>query len=620
MNFSRFCLSAFLIFSAFTVSFGQVKSATESKTEKTEAQLELEKKALKLTEQAVGEAATLKLWENRSLAFAMAGDLLWDSNQKRAKALFRDAADELVQGAIQPKEKAKDYYEDFYYWQDRSPRRVILLMIASHDADMALKFLQETRPADLQKAIDDSKRPSVKGQKKSPAEMQKESGDKFKAEQEVSLEQQFAAKAAEQDPKKAAKLIRESLKKGVSMSAVTLIQKVNEKDEELGKELFKEVLSKILTTKFDGDNDGRTERQIAAYLLNQSVNPKVFESRNEKFVKLKIEEADLKDIADKLADFYLASKGYNEFWGFNELLPAFKKYAPAKIDALKQKEKAILDNTPEQMRTYIEGSKKASDPNSTPEELMEDAKNQTSWQKYNNYKLAVDKFLEKGDGEKARNSLKSEPDSKQKTDALEYLSSKQSEKAIKDGKMEEAQSLIESAETENSKISLMVDIALGFEKKNTEEDHKTAVKLIEDASRLVNNVPESVEEGDNILKVVSGYALIEPKSAFEYLNNMIYMANDLMTAQALLAKYNKRSNNFRDGEIIYTQIFNNSYAKYSKALAKLSEHDFGKTESLISQFQRQDIQIFAKMLVAQSILKEKIGLEGNNQYGVYYSF
>ncbi len=210
--------------------------------------------------------------------------------------------------------------------------------------------------------------------------------------------------------------------------------------------------------------------------------------------------------------------------------------------------------------------------------------------------------------------IKFERESVQKTDALNYLSSKLSAKAIKDDKLEEAEALVDQAETKSSKVRLLVDLAIGFEKKDTEESHKIAVDFMSDASDLINNFPESIEDANDIMKVVSGYAFVEPKRSEAYLTNLIYMANDILTAQALLAKYNKRSNTFKNGEIIFTQVFRNSYKQYGKAFGKLAEYDFEKAESIIGQFQRQDIQILLKLVLAQSVLRDKIGLEGNRPY------
>ncbi|MGI8668896.1 MAG: hypothetical protein ACR2J3_03500, partial [Aridibacter sp.] len=205
-------------------------------------------------------------------------------------------------------------------------------------------------------------------------------------------------------------------------------------------------------------------------------------------------------------------------------------------------------------------------------------------------------------------------------DALEYLDSKLIGKAIKDGKLEDAKLLINRAESQSAKIRMMVKVALGFEKLNTEDAHKNAVSLIEDASDMVNQIPESREEVSDIIQVTTGFAIIEPEKAFPDLNNLTYMVNDLMTAYALIAKYNKRNSDFRDGEIIFTQYMGVGIAGTGEALGKLAAADFGKTANLIDQFQRSDIKTLSKFILAQSIINGDIGLEGNRPNNVIFNF
>ena len=272
------------------------------------------------------------------------------------------------------------------------------------------------------------------------------------------------------------------------------------------------------------------------------------------------------------------------------------------------------------MSGFQDAMKIFSDPKANGEKLIAEAKKYPGYQKFNFYQMGIRKGIEKGNGEKIRQLLKAEPDSKQKTDALNFLNKQLSTKAIKDGKLEDAKALIDQAQTESAKVKMMVDLAIGFEKKNTEDDHKTAVNLISEASDMVNQVPESRDEVADILKVASGFAMIDPENAFTYLNNLTFMVNDLMTAHALIAKYNKRSNSFKDGEIIFTQNVNRSFSNYGEALGRLAASDFGKTANLIDQFQRPDVKTLAKFLLVQSIINGKIGLEGNRNYSVVYGF
>jgi hypothetical protein len=65
--------------------------------------------------------------------------------------------------------------------------------------------------------------------------------------QEIALEQRFAVLAAEQNPDKAIKLIKESLAKGISYNVLPLLQKLNQKDEKKASALADDVVKKSLT-------------------------------------------------------------------------------------------------------------------------------------------------------------------------------------------------------------------------------------------------------------------------------------------------------------------------------------------------------------------------------------
>jgi hypothetical protein len=383
------------------------------------------------------------------------------------------------------------------------------------------------------------------------------------------------------------------------------------------------VLEKIKTSRFEGNFS--SELIIAQMLMVQNTRPnlfQVFRPPNPQNTErtLKLEEKDLRSLANKIADFYLKATRYNTFYRFAEILPDLKKYAPAKAGALEKKETDMKKVMPESMTGYQDALKLFSDPNTSGEALIAEAKKYPGYQKSGFYSMGITKGLQRGEAEKIRQLLKAEPDSKQKTEALNFLNKQLSAKALKDGKLEDARALIDQAQTESAKIIMMVDLAIGFEKKNTEEDHATAVRLIREASDLVNQVPESREEVADILKVASGFAMIDPENAFSYLNNLTFMVNDLMTAYALIAKYDKRSNSFKDGEIIFTQNINPSFSNYGEALGRLAAADFGKTANLIDQFQRSDVKVLAKFLLAQSVINGKIGLEGNRTYSFAYNY
>jgi hypothetical protein len=325
-----------------------------------------------------------------------------------------------------------------------------------------------------------------------------------------------------------------------------------------------------------------------------------------------MEEKHLKDIALKLIDHFLQdpSAGSGDLPLF---IPAFEKYAPEKVAQLKK----LL---PEDQRNRGELLKMVSDPNIKPEKLIEEAEKYKGYDKFFLYQGAVDKFIEAGQGENARELLKSAPDSKQRDDAIAYLEERISSKALKDDKFDDVQKALANTESGSAKIKLLVDLAVGLNRKNTKEARDEAVKLMEEARRLAPDSPENNEDIENMLKIASGYASIEPEKAFPYLMTLVDMTNDLLMAKSLLAKYNRRNVNFKQGELLYTNNFGygiSSYTKYGKELGLMATADFDRTKNLIERLGRQDVRIMLKILLAQSILRENIGVEGLNSY--YYS-
>lgn len=610
-----FLLVWILIFSAFAAS--AQTSPTEPQSEKDKAAQELEKEVLKLAQQAVTEANGLKLWQNRALVYALAGDVLWKTDQKKARSLFRDASNELVLGIQVPKDKQKSYYEDYDWWQDNSPRKAVLLLVAAYDADLALEMLLETRPPNLQASIDAYNTPqALTTQNKTQVQIMNEQKNKFKAQQEIQLEQQFAVKAAEQDPKKAAKLLRDSLAKGFSQSIADLLAKINEKDEKLGGELLAEVLEKLNDTDFKQKDDAMN---LGSYFLRQSFSSETMKAQNPKFKPLKIEARDLKMLAGKLADYLLVQTTIDKLWNFPQMLSIIEKYAPEKAALLKQREAEVKKLLPEYMRSWQESEKLVNDPNTTAEKLIEESEKYAAYEKFRLYSAAVDRSVAAGTSDKIRQTLQNLPDSKQRNDALDYLDSKISDKAIKDDKLGEVQQLVAKSGSESAKIKLLVNLAVGYQKKNTEESRKTANDLMTEARKLVGDIPESKEEVANILKIAAGYAEIEPDKSFPLLSPLMDMTNDMLTAYALLSKYNKSENMFRQGEMIFTQSlgFGGAYLQYGKELKLLATADFGKTKNLIDNLRRDDVKVLMKIMLAEAVIKERLTIEGIQPYYSY---
>src|SRR2546423_11684424 len=148
------------------VGLGCVRAQSDDKEKAEQAatkQRELEKNTLKLLDEVITGAWSLKLPENRSYVLASAADMLWPHDEKRARPLFWEALNSLnlpayMQGN-QPAPPATDsakparangptreQLEEFNkYYARFETRRTFLQKVARHDPQLALDMMRSTR-------------------------------------------------------------------------------------------------------------------------------------------------------------------------------------------------------------------------------------------------------------------------------------------------------------------------------------------------------------------------------------------------------------------------------------------------------------------------------------------
>ena len=610
----NFCSLFLIIFVVSTSIFAQ-SSPTESKDEKEKAQIESEKKAVALLEQVVGETNLLKFPDNRALVLASAADLMWQRDEKRARQLFRQAADEIAQANNLPKDDSMPGFIGIF--QNASPRKQILTTIAKHDAELALELLYVTRPPNVALALASySQQPAtVAGQKtqKTAASMMEDSQNKFLSEDELRLEQSFSAQAADKDPTKAAKLLRESIaKNGVTNSVFQILSKINAKDNKLAVELTAEVGKKLLDSDFAKKDN---ERSVAISFLQQFyLNSEKAPAKTETNKPIKIEEKLAKDLANKIADYLLQvdeKKGMSGYYQFRQAAPVLDKIIPERSQAIKQKQAAIKKSMPEDMAMFDDDAFGGG--NQTPEKMISGASRMPAQMRGMMYKGAVDQAVRDGSIEKARESLRQAPEGKERDDALAYLDSKVAETKIKDGKFEEARKIIDALSSNKEKVERLVQMAISFQAKDTKEDKEFAAKLMDEARRMIDDTPQDEDAINDYLRVVSGYAYVDPNVAFSMLDSFAVQASEIVTAAALLAKYEKRNQSFKNGEMILTRGLprvGNSIFQYGKELNMLANADIDRLKNMADRFQRDDARLLLKLYIAQAFFGKKIGLEG----------
>src|ERR1041385_848535 len=129
-------------------------------------QKELEKKSLKLLDEVISGAWSLKLPANRSYVFSNAAELLWPHDQKRARSLFWEALNSMtlppspatdMQNTKQPNDSANRERGTATTTEQQEPmnrydatletRNDFLRKVARRDPQLALDMMRSTRPA-----------------------------------------------------------------------------------------------------------------------------------------------------------------------------------------------------------------------------------------------------------------------------------------------------------------------------------------------------------------------------------------------------------------------------------------------------------------------------------------
>jgi len=585
----------------FTVSIAAQTAPTDSKTDKEKERQELEKRVLEMLDQAIGDAATLKLARNRAVVYAIAGDLYWKFDEKRARELFRSCESEMLAANVEADQEKKET-DDFYsgVFEFSNIRNEILPLIAKHDADLALQMLISTRPAKIAEAMAKAAQPNARQE----GGLLNFSPEQFRVQQEIALEQEFAVTAAEQNPDKAIKLIKDSLAKGISWNVLSLLQKINKKDEKKAASLADDLVRKIVETDLTKRRD---DLNAAVQFLQYATNPN--QSKNSKEKSFKFSDAQVKDLANKIAaTFMQPSNTLEMIMTLSRVMPTLEKIVPDKTPLLKQKQAEMSKNMPPEVKR-IEQQQKIWNPNSTPEELLADLPKLNEFEKASVYMSLANKIAEIDDEARAKKLIEQIPDEKARSQASDRYESNKISRAANDGKLDDAKKLIKNLNQKKTQIQKLVGLAVQFYKKNTEKDIETANGLMKDAKALTNEYPEDENELNDLMEVVRGYTTIDPPEAFRLFEPIVDQLNDFVQASAILSKYNKRNQSFKKGELLM-RIQGYSWDgvllfRYIPQIQLLGKADLNRMSTFSDKFQRTDSRTIVKLFIAQGFLKDE---------------
>jgi len=584
---SLFVLAFALLTSTFASVFAQTALPTkDSKEEQEKFQKALEGKALKLLESTLADAQMLKLVENQALFQSAAADLLWTRDEKRARSLFQDVVNSLTL-AVNASEP--DRGRDNTYWILAKARFQTIQTIAARDAQFALDLLRSSplvvpEGSDLSYSMHD---------------------------QELMLEQSIAAQAAETNPKLALKMAQESLKKGVSYNLLHLLQRLQQKDGEAATHLAVDIVKKIRT-------EDLTINQEAAFAAAELLRSILQPARNgldapipgqasAKLKPLVLDDETIRDLAETVVNAALGASRHNPqgLIEVQSLLPDLEKRLPGRTQQLRQRLAEITPTIDPRMKAWMQYEPLLR--NGSTDAILTAAADAPAQMRNSLYMMAAGQLMQAGDVDRARQITKDNLSGAERDQMLARIDQLAIANAIKRNKIDDAKEIILRLSSGEARAGAFAELAAAIIL--AQGDRKLALELLDEARKLINSPPANQKQIDALMQVAGAYALVEPARAFELINPLIVQANEMIAAAALLDKFGSGRGLFKRGEMLLQHSFseaNGPYVQHLRKLTSLARADFERTKSAVDGFQRDEIRLMGRLLIAQSVLSDRL--------------
>jgi len=578
-------------------------AAQADEKEKAEKELakrqELEKKTLGLLDETVSAAWSLKLPENRSYVLTKAADLVWPHDEKRARSLFWEAlnslnlpGNQMLDGTTPKNPPANDSAKPSsakaptkeqaealnQYYATLQKRREFLRKVAQRDPQLALEMLHASRPP-----------------------LPRQIAEAFRPADEIDLEQELTYAAVANDPKRALQIAHESMAKGLTFQILSLLDQVLQKDEDAGSQLAGEIIAKLNTENFNTSAAPYIAMQLLQLSRTGGAVLRVNLSPDTSFRRLKLDDDKKQELVNMLTDAALSvTKPPNILQDIRFAMPEIEQYAPDRAAKLKAQIAEFDRTLPQTQRDW--NNFNAMFENATPEEMIKAANKVSPDQRASLFYQAASKAVDRGEADRYRELINSQVESEdERNTALDSLNNEQMYYDLRQGKTDDLDKLLPLIRAKEQRAMAMAGLAILLEKK---DQHDEALKLLDEAHALVKVDLTNEKESNALLAVMLGYSLVDPPKAFAMIEPIIDRTNEDVSKLVLLEKIAK-SGAIKNGEIIMNQQripIDYAMLQYSPGVAALGKADFDHTKALADRFQRNELRIVARLLLAQAIL------------------
>jgi hypothetical protein len=588
---------------AFVASAQTPATATDATTTTTgqpqktsEQQQALERKALALLDELAGGADALRLPENRALVRASIADILWTHDEKRARSLFKESLSSLTEAtnAAAATDDADESSEMGFGMMAKQMtlqlRGEVLQIIAAHDARLALDYLRATRPPASSTATLASKRYGL-------------------PDTESQTELALAAQMATSEPKQALEVAEESLSRGISPQLPDIVLKLEKKDHEAAAKLATDIVKKLRTENLSFENGSAS---VAISLLQ--MHPAAA-----KDAAPLLNKQAMQDLANMLAAAATSLPSGKSYYlnQFESVLPDIEKYAPAraaevrrKIAAFKKRNEdavtlratdGVGDDDGDEDAGVQADYRKALE-KGTADDILALAAKASPEMRNQMIQQAASKTLTEGSADRARSIINDKiSDPLERKQMLAELDRQALASAVEKGKIEDARQTLTRVRSNDARAAALAALAINAKEKGQQ---KLAQQLLDESRGAINPRPRNLAQLAAQFQVARAAALVDPAHSFVVVEPMVDQLNELVNAATVLGGF-IAPEFIRDDEAIMSfasKPIALLSAQYNKELSALLSTDFERTKAVADRFQRNELRILARLLIARNVL------------------
>lgn len=541
---------------------------------------ELEKKAArraKLIAAIDGDAAQLKLPENRAIINARIGAVIWSTDAELGRKLFRTAVNDLI-AAQQFAEASKNPAQFHELLNGQSLRPQILNLIADREPEFALESLYKTRPANVERSLAGvSPNGKIDGR----------GGHNYYAQSEINLEQRLLHLNAAARPEKYSAMLKDGIRKRISGETLGLLKTLHAKEPATANELANEVVGRLNGQDFFKDNQPNHEMlNVSSSIIAEFLREKV---ENEKYIAL--DESRIRQLSQKVIATYLSYGDRIGYVPMEQLEPMIKRFSPASYEPLRK-----VVNSPNNRRHHW-GSpdpefKKLMDGNPTADALVTAAKNFPVATQQSIYQNAANKFSENGQYQNAVALLNDKMEGDALENAVSSLNWYYAHHLIQKGQYDAAESLMLEFNDSN-RNSALISLATTVYNANKEENRTRAVGILNRIRGLMPDRAENSNDMSHFFALINAMAAIEPAEAFLLFDSVIDQLNQLTEAYAVVNAF--QGGNIRQGEYLLANGFNFGVYIDPNMLNTLAQKDPERANAIIDSFARREVRILMRL-------------------------